>query len=82
MKPPKPTLFASDSWAVCGANASTCYLTLLGLILNESCYHAFRGRLLFSRDEAARCALVERTIALYLDRKPILEQALKEAMSA
>jgi len=35
MKPPQPTPFASDSWAVYGANASTCYLTLLGLILNE-----------------------------------------------
>jgi uncharacterized protein len=44
-------------------------------------YHAFRGRLLFSRDEAARSAIVERTVARYLDRKPILEQALKEAMA-
>ena len=45
-------------------------------------YHAFRGRLLSSRDEAIRCAVIERTIALYLDLKPILEQALKDAMSA
>jgi predicted nucleotidyltransferase len=45
-------------------------------------YHAFRGRLLFSRDEEARSAMVERTVVSYLDRKPILEQALKEAMRA
>lgn len=38
--------------------------------------------LLFSRDEAIGCAMVERTIAHYLDLKPIPGQALKEAMTA
>lgn len=45
-------------------------------------YHAFRGRLLYSRDEEVRAALVERTIRTYLDLEPILHRALKEAMAA
>ncbi|MGC9336226.1 MAG: nucleotidyltransferase domain-containing protein [Anaerolineae bacterium] len=62
------------------------YLPVDVRLLNEAPtafrYHAFRGRLLFSRDEEVRSAMVERTVAIYLDRKPLLDQALKEAMTA
>jgi hypothetical protein len=45
-------------------------------------YHVFRGRLLFSRDEALRTHVVERTVSRYLDLKPLRQRALKEAMTA
>lgn len=44
-------------------------------------YHVFRGRLLFSRDEALRTHVVERTVSHYLDLKPLRQRALKEAMT-
>jgi len=46
------------------------------------CYHVFRGKLLFSRDEALRAQQIERTIYRYLDIKPLRLRALKEAMTA
>jgi predicted nucleotidyltransferase len=45
-------------------------------------YHAFRGQLILSQDEDVRGTIVERTVAMYFDRKPILDRALKEAMTA
>lgn len=45
-------------------------------------YHVFRGRLLFSRDEALRTHMVERTMSRYLDLKPLRQRALKEAMTS
>jgi predicted nucleotidyltransferase len=45
-------------------------------------YQVFRGRLLFSRDDALRTQLVEQTVARYLDLKPLRQHALKEAMTA
>lgn len=54
-------------------------------ILNQSPlgfrYHVFRGKLLFSRDEALRTQEVERTVSRYLDLKPLRQRALKEAMA-
>lgn len=44
-------------------------------------YHAFCGKLLFSRDEDLRTRLVERTMSRYLDLKPLQQRALKEAMA-
>lgn len=43
-------------------------------------YHVFRGKLLFSRDDALRTQEVERTVSRYLDLKPLRQRALKEAM--
>jgi len=46
-------------------------------------YQALRGgHLLVSHDESFRVAWVARTVARYLDLKPLREQALKEAMTA
>jgi hypothetical protein len=45
-------------------------------------YHAFRGKLLFSQDEALRTQEVERTVSRYLDLRPLQRRALKEAMTA
>jgi predicted nucleotidyltransferase len=45
-------------------------------------YHAYRGQLLFSRDDELWGRLVEWAVWSYLDMKPLLERALKEAMTA
>jgi predicted nucleotidyltransferase len=45
-------------------------------------YHVFRGKLLFSRDEALRVQEVARTVGRYLDLEPLQRRALKEAMAA
>jgi hypothetical protein len=44
-------------------------------------YHAFRGKLLLSRDDTVRTQWVERVVARYLDIKPVLQRTLKEAMT-
>lgn len=44
-------------------------------------YHVFRGRLLFSRDDALHAQKVERTVSRYLDLKPLRRRGLKEAMT-
>lgn len=46
------------------------------------CYHAFRGKLLSSRDDTVRTQWVERVVSRYLDLKPLRQRALKEAMTA
>lgn len=46
------------------------------------CYHVFRGKLLFSRDDTMRTQWVERAVSRYLDLKPLRQRALKEAMTA
>jgi predicted nucleotidyltransferase len=43
-------------------------------------YHVFRGRFLFSRDEELCARCLEHTAMRYLDIKPLMRQALKEAM--
>ena len=43
-------------------------------------YHVFRGRFLFSRDEELCVRCLEHTAMHYLDIKPLMRQALKEAM--
>jgi hypothetical protein len=46
-------------------------------------YQALRGgHLLMTRDESRRVEWVARTVARYLDLKPLRERALKEAMTA
>jgi len=45
-------------------------------------YQAFRGDLLFSRDEILRIDLVSQTAMRYLDMLPLKQQALREAMAA
>lgn len=45
-------------------------------------YHVYRGRFLFSRDDERWGRLVEFAIWRYLDMKPLLEWALKEALTA
>ncbi len=45
-------------------------------------YHVFRGRLLMSRDEDLRVREVVWTLTRYLDMKPLLRTALKEAMTS
>lgn len=42
-------------------------------------YHALRGRLLVDKDVDLRCQIVERTVGAYLDIKPLMRQATKEA---
>ena len=55
-------------------------------VLNQAplafCYHVFRGKLLFSRDDNLRSQCVEQTVSRYLDLKPVQQRALKEAMTA
>lgn len=45
-------------------------------------YHVFRGRLLMSRDEDLRVREVTRTLTMYLDIRPLLRSALKEAIAS
>ena len=45
-------------------------------------YYVFRGQLLLSRDEDLRVREVVRTVTCYLDMKPLIRLALKEAMTS
>lgn len=62
------------------------YLPVDVRVLNQAplgfCYHVFRGKSLFSRDDTVRTQWVERVVSRYLDIKPLLQRALKEAMTA
>ena len=55
-------------------------------VLNEAPvgfrYHVYRGELLFTRDEDLQSREVLYTGMRYLDMKPLLEQALKEAIAS
>ncbi len=42
-------------------------------------FHVVRGRLLIDKDEDTRCAFMERVVRHYLDMKPLLHRAIKEA---
>jgi predicted nucleotidyltransferase len=42
-------------------------------------FHVIRGRLLVDKDEDARCAFMEWVVRHYLDMKPLLHRAIKEA---
>jgi predicted nucleotidyltransferase len=42
-------------------------------------FHVVRGQLLIDKDEDARCAFMERVIRHYLDMKPLLHRAIKDA---
>jgi hypothetical protein len=42
-------------------------------------FHVIRGRLIVDKDEDARCALMEDATRRYLDMKPLLHRAIKEA---
>jgi len=44
-------------------------------------YHAFRGRLLFSRDEELLTGVLEDAARRYLDAEPLLRQATREAFA-
>lgn len=45
-------------------------------------FHVIRGQLIVDKDEDARCALMERVVCRYLDMKPLLHRAIKEAYSS
>jgi predicted nucleotidyltransferase len=45
-------------------------------------YYVFQGQLLLSRDEDLRVHEVVRTVTCYLDMKPLIRLALKEAMTS
>lgn len=45
-------------------------------------YHVFRGHLLLSRDEDLRVREVVRTLTRYLDVRPLIRSALKEAIAS
>ncbi len=42
-------------------------------------YHAIKGRLLIDQDPETRIAFITKTVALYLDIKPMLKHYTKEA---
>ena len=42
-------------------------------------YHVIRGKLILERDEEVHSRFVEKTIAQYLDLKPLLRKSTKEA---
>lgn len=44
-------------------------------------YHVMRGELIYERNVDLRCRLMEHTVRNYLDIKPILYRATKEAFS-
>lgn len=44
-------------------------------------YHAFRGRLLFCRDEDLLASVLEETARRYLDSAPMLRHATREAFA-
>ncbi|NIM12345.1 MAG: nucleotidyltransferase domain-containing protein [Candidatus Aminicenantes bacterium] len=45
-------------------------------------FHVIRGQLIVDKDEDARCALMEDVTRRYLDMKPLLHRAIKEAYSS
>ena len=45
-------------------------------------YNVMRGRLIYEADENVRCRVMEDTVRNYLDMKPILYRAAKEAFSS
>jgi predicted nucleotidyltransferase len=45
-------------------------------------YHVIRGRLIFERDEDIRVRIMENTIRVYLDIKPMIHRSIKEAFAA
>lgn len=45
-------------------------------------YHAIKGVLLLDRDEDMRAEIVEQTVRRYLDIKPIIKKAIREAFAA
>ncbi|MBC7225748.1 MAG: nucleotidyltransferase domain-containing protein [Thermoflexales bacterium] len=45
-------------------------------------YHVFRGQLLLSREEDLRVREVVQTLTRYLDVKPLIRAALREAMTS
>lgn len=53
-------------------------------VLNDAplafCYHALRGHLLFSRNEAVRVPWAAQIVSRYLDIRPLRHAALKEAI--
>lgn len=44
-------------------------------------YNVFKGKLIHENDEDIRCRIMESTVRQYLDMKPILHLATKEAFS-
>lgn len=44
-------------------------------------YHVFRGELIGEKNEPLRAQIMERTVQRYLDLKPILYRAMKEAFA-
>ena len=44
-------------------------------------YHALRGELIYEKNTDIRCQVMENTVRKYLDMKPILYRATKEAYS-
>ena len=42
-------------------------------------YHVMKGELILDNDEEIRCRLMEQMVRQYLDMKPILYRAMKEA---
>jgi hypothetical protein len=45
-------------------------------------YNVLKGKLIFEKNEDVRCQVMENTIRSYLDMKPILYLATKEAFSS
>ncbi len=45
-------------------------------------YNVLKGKLICEKNEDIRCQVMENTVRSYLDMKPILSQATKEAFSA
>ncbi len=46
------------------------------------CYHVIRGQLIVNKDDDIRSEFVERVIRIYLDMKPLLIRATKEAFGS
>jgi len=46
------------------------------------CYHAIQGQLIVNKDDDLRSDFVERVIRIYLDMKPLLIRATKEAFGS
>lgn len=44
-------------------------------------YNVLRGELIYEKNEDIRCKLMENTVRDYLDMKPVLYQATKEAFA-
>jgi len=45
-------------------------------------YHVIRGLLIFERDEDIRVSIMENTMRVYLDIKPVIRRSIKEAFAA